>query len=641
MAEQLFKLVSNFKIKAADDSEDLIIEGYANTTTVDRTGDIIIEDAWKQGGVDNYKKNPILLANHNYDNPIGKATEISVDSGGLHIVGSVSKAAGKFYDLIKEEVLRTFSVGFRVKDYDYDKDTDVFIIKNVELYEISVVSVPANADSTFSLRKGFESDKDFEKFKQELGKEEEVIADSTKTNKPSKEEDINRKETMTKEEKAALEAQIRADIQKENDEKAARAAEIADAVKAATTSVVEETNAQTEKLVAEIEKRFETEQETFGETIKGLEEAIAEKSTEISAMLKNKMSYKDKDPKVIVKDKDVDDAMLLSKILKKDFSETKLGKAIIEKSGTEHYSGNSSDWEQEFNLRVYDDVRERLVVEPLFQTINMNTVKMQIPLNPEANYGTWVTTAQFNASTSSGTTRLHTLTDTTLTAYKLATKELLGYEEEDDSIIPLLPIIREASIRRMARSSDKALLIGDSGQAAAAGEGNYPFNGIATIGTDDSRTQVQSGTFATRGANPVTVAEMQSLRRKLGRFGHNPADLIYVINHEVYFDLLEDADFRTMDLVGEKATILKGQLGSLAGTPVIVSNEFPTEAIDSVKGVCINLSNYLMGTYKNLVVERERSVENQTNLLVMTRRFGFLEMFPDNATVSTLVNAAS
>ena len=47
-------------------------------------------------------------------------------------------------------------------------DKSDFIIKDLELLEISVVAVPANQDSLFSLAKGFDSDKDFDEFKKQF-----------------------------------------------------------------------------------------------------------------------------------------------------------------------------------------------------------------------------------------------------------------------------------------------------------------------------------------------------------------------------------------------------------------------------------------------------------------------------------------
>jgi HK97 family phage prohead protease len=67
--------------------------------------------------------------------------------------------------LVKEGILGAFSVGFRVKDADYIKETDGIMVKDAELFEVSVVSVPCNQAATFSLAKSFDSQDEYEEFK--------------------------------------------------------------------------------------------------------------------------------------------------------------------------------------------------------------------------------------------------------------------------------------------------------------------------------------------------------------------------------------------------------------------------------------------------------------------------------------------
>ena len=117
---RIFKLNSVIK-SVAEEGDQLKIVGYASTADTDRVGDVIVPDAWtKNGGLDNYKNNPILLFNHNYSQPIGRATSLEVDGTGLKIEASISKSAGPTYGLVKDEVLSTFSVGFMIKDADYN-----------------------------------------------------------------------------------------------------------------------------------------------------------------------------------------------------------------------------------------------------------------------------------------------------------------------------------------------------------------------------------------------------------------------------------------------------------------------------------------------------------------------------------------
>ena len=157
----------DFAVKGIADNKALKIAGYANTADKDRTGDIVLPDAWTKG-VENFRRNPILLYQHDHGKPIGRVNNITVDKKGIFVEASVSDAAEKQHavkTLIKDGVLKSFSVGFRIKDADYDKRSDTFVIKDLELLEISVVSVPANQNSLFSIRKSFENDDTYKEFK--------------------------------------------------------------------------------------------------------------------------------------------------------------------------------------------------------------------------------------------------------------------------------------------------------------------------------------------------------------------------------------------------------------------------------------------------------------------------------------------
>ena len=166
-----FYLNSSFETKAINKkSKSLKIAGYANTTTKDRANDIVTAEAWAKG-VDNYRKNPVLLYQHKHDNPIGRVENIRVDRKGIFVEAAVSEAAEKNHGvqtLIKDGALKSFSVGFRVKDGKYNRDDDSMLITDVELLEISVVSVPCNQESLFSIRKSFETDSEYEEFKKSL-----------------------------------------------------------------------------------------------------------------------------------------------------------------------------------------------------------------------------------------------------------------------------------------------------------------------------------------------------------------------------------------------------------------------------------------------------------------------------------------
>lgn len=167
MTNKTFYLNSSFEAKALNkNSKSLRIEGYANTTSKDRSGDVVTAEAWAKG-VENFRKNPVMLYQHKHDCPIGRFDKITVDKKGIYVEGTVSDAAEKNHGiqtLIRDGALKSFSVGFRVKNGKYNSADDTMLITDVELLEISVVSVPCNQESLFSLKKSFDSQDDYRSF---------------------------------------------------------------------------------------------------------------------------------------------------------------------------------------------------------------------------------------------------------------------------------------------------------------------------------------------------------------------------------------------------------------------------------------------------------------------------------------------
>ena len=176
-------LNSTFDVKKLEDKEkgtkSLVISGYANTVTQDRAGDVIPSEAWlKPKALNNYLKNPIVLFQHDHDEPIGKMLSHSVTEQGLFVEIEIFDVDSRVYKLVEAEVLKAFSVGFRITDYAYDVDEDIFTITELELFEISVVSIPCNQDSLFDLQKSMTADS-YKSMKEEVRKLTSASAEPT------------------------------------------------------------------------------------------------------------------------------------------------------------------------------------------------------------------------------------------------------------------------------------------------------------------------------------------------------------------------------------------------------------------------------------------------------------------------------
>ena len=139
-----------FTLKAASDGYTYI-EGVANKAVVDRGNDLIDPKAWD---LKNYTKNPVILYNHDRDKIIGRAVEVKPQEDGLYIKCRISKSRDGMVsyvrDMIEEGMINAFSVGFASKDAAKSKD-GVNTITAAELYEVSVVSIPMNQDSIFTV----------------------------------------------------------------------------------------------------------------------------------------------------------------------------------------------------------------------------------------------------------------------------------------------------------------------------------------------------------------------------------------------------------------------------------------------------------------------------------------------------------
>ena len=305
------KFQLNSRIKSiTEDGDQLKIVGYASTADTDRVGDVIVPDAWTKGGLTNYQKNPIILFNHDYSKPVGRATSLDVDSTGLRIECEISKSAGPLYGLIKDEVLSTFSVGFMIKDADYNQTSDGYIIRDAELLEVSVVSVPCNQAATFSVSKSLGSAEKLEAFNQEFNIEvhgqkddEQEVKISDVDNSPKSGTDVPpEKIQMTPEETAALVAKSVADAianqkaladaaaKKEAEEKAASDA-LAASVKAAAEVASKTTE---EKLLGEFESLLKANNENFEKTFNEMKGSLEEKSNELKAMTESKRMFADR-----------------------------------------------------------------------------------------------------------------------------------------------------------------------------------------------------------------------------------------------------------------------------------------------------------------------------------------------------------
>jgi HK97 family phage prohead protease len=651
-------------IKSVTESGDqLKIVGYASTADTDRSGDVIVPDAWTKGGLDNYRSNPIILFNHNYSKPIGRAVELEVDASGLKITCEISKSAGDAYGLIKDEVLTTFSVGFMIKDADYNQATDGYIIRDAELLEVSVVSVPCNQAAKFSIAKSIESKEELAKFNKEVNaikglsdEEEEVIASQDAETTKSGTDVPPEKKTMTPEEIQALVAKATADAleaQRVANEKAAQEAAEKKAAEEATekaAKVAAEAVGKTmeEKLLGEFETKIKANGENWEKSLNEMRTALEEKNAELRAMTESKRFFGDRTNSSDPLEKFADEAadvFMLSKILKKPVDGTKFGKSTLEKFNTQSTVTVGTDrLETTVSTNIERDIWNQLILAPMFREIQMNSAQMSFPLMPDAGYAEITSATTAAGAQPNGNVDQRgagygapyqgiTLTEKLLTTVKMIAKSYLGNETEEDSLIPILPLIKEAMVRMHARGIENMFLSGNTTQGVYT---SGAANGLLKFASTNGRTLTTAS-----ASTKLTSAALFGMRKLMGKYGLDPRDIVYVVSQDAYFQLIEDPEFADADLVGSQANKLTGEVGRLYGSNVVMCDEFAPSGPNNYFAMALNRRNFIVPRLRGMTVESDYSVEAQNTVLVSSQRLGFDEIIPNAPSVIGLKYAAS
>lgn len=166
---KLDRLVIPFEVKAADDA-GRSFEGYGSVFGVlDSYADIVAKGAFKRTLKEHRQKGraPALLWQHDPSKPIGVYDEMREDETGLFVKGHLSdtQLGREAYALLKDGALSGLSIGFRTLKSKIDDESGIRTLTELELWEVSLVTFPANdaarvtavkADGTLPTEREFE-----------------------------------------------------------------------------------------------------------------------------------------------------------------------------------------------------------------------------------------------------------------------------------------------------------------------------------------------------------------------------------------------------------------------------------------------------------------------------------------------------
>ena len=152
---------SFLEVKGLDDDQRTIT-GMATTPEADRVGDIV-----EPMGATFAKEVP-LLWQHKHDSPVGiaefgRATKTGIPFRAtiarIEEDGELKRLVDRAWQSVKASLVRGVSIGFRPLDYEVMDKGGLRFTKS-EIYELSLVTIPANASATIQTIKALSGYRD-------------------------------------------------------------------------------------------------------------------------------------------------------------------------------------------------------------------------------------------------------------------------------------------------------------------------------------------------------------------------------------------------------------------------------------------------------------------------------------------------
>jgi HK97 family phage major capsid protein len=225
----------------------------------------------------------------------------------------------------------------------------------------------------------------------------------------------------------------------------------------------------------------------------------------------------------------------------------------------------------------------------------------------------------------------------TFTAKKVGIRSVFSGEINEDSIIPVLPYVRSKIIRSLAQAQENSVINGDVRVSS-----NIDGVTVATVQTtayDGYRRACQLAGTTTDGST-FNLTNLRAVRADMGVYGVDNSQLAYVCSINGYHKFLGITEVLTVDKIGSRATILNGQMGSIDGIPIIVS-EYVSNTLDSqglnagtaskTEVLLVRRDMFQFGDWREITLKNREVIETDQFVLVALQRLAFKSLFTASA----------
>lgn len=276
---------------------------------------------------------------------------------------------------------------------------------------------------------------------------------------------------------------------------------------------------------------------------------------------------------------------------------------------------------------VHEKVRAQGKVGPLFPRINIPTNPWKMPIA-----GADVTAYRVAEPTGDTESKMTASTPGTVAATFDAeifgARSLWSKSLDMDSIVAILPYATSQFVHAFVAAEETAVINGDT-------DGTHQDSDIGSTTTvaqaawDGLRKKAIAQTVAT--ATTITALNLGVVRKAMGKWGLDPTELAFIIGPANAHTLLADTNLLTVDKMGPQAVILNGQIGSVFGVPVVVSEHMREnlnasgvyDGITTTKTamICVRRTEWAFGQREALDIEVNDSLYGETYQRVL---YGFM-----------------
>jgi len=344
-----------------------------------------------------------------------------------------------------------------------------------------------------------------------------------------------------------------------------------------------------------------------------------------------------------------DDIYLASKFLRRDPRSLKMWRefaseaSALRKAMDTATADEGLEWVPTgFSSELIRKVKLQLKVAALHRRVAMPTNPFKLPID-----GADATAYLFSESTGDTSAKITASTpgtgEVTFDAIKLACRVLVSTELEEDSIVAILPLLRDKIVQALAEAQESATINGDT-------DGTHMDSDVTA--SSDVRKAWDGYRKLALGAAKIDCAtfnktNLRAIRTAMGKYGVNPNNLAWIAGISVYNKMLGLDEVVTLDKYGPSATILTGELGKFDGIPIIVS-EFIREDLNA-SGVHDDITTdktvlplvyrpaFLYGDRRSITlrVSQELYMETDQDVAIATQRLDFQPV--QNATAEPIV----